>query len=1020
VSTSSQPLFFDWKSPWLSHLATYLFHTWNQGTTSSQEDLSSTVVVLPGRRAGRRLLELLALEAEKEQRNFIPPTIVTLREAVTVLMKPSEQVLPEGSVTAQRLAWHQAFRELPRYHLENIHPFSKTAVLSSSGEALLGIIESLAKEMGSKGLDFQAVAIRVGEIFPESAEREEPRWKALAYLQQSYRDIMASWGYSDPTDFLRSCLTSGEVSNDRRVLVAGVVEFAPLFQSFYEKTKPNVIIIAPQEHAQGFTNDGLLVKEYWLDHPAIIQDAQLIPCERSEDQAEEVVRLITHLKDTISHVTVAVQDVATLPLLQNRLENVGIPTRWAGGLPFRGGRLYQLLQAIAHFLDHNNYSGPTLAAMSALVRHPDIYPHCTFPELLLKKLDLLEREQLPIFLDKVSLASSSKNEDLLVGIEELETLIGVDSEPLSLEEGASKLRTLLLRLFGKRQVHAETSEGHYFLGCLEECLQILEEIEEISPYISERFSMSLFLETLLDLLREKNIPEQEEPEALELLGWLELQADDAPYTIITSCHEGFFPQSERSNPFLSQGLRSRLGLSEEGLLLARDHYLLQGIVASRQVILIAPRYNGRGEPARPSRLLMMGLALEELPQRVLQLTEPLLTRICDTDSAAACEHLTDTASASNCSSGSMKHTDVVAIHHLPCLHQDSQRLATNQYEIGGLKEEKERGLSHHVSQFHARPLGTERVTRVTVTGLRTYLQSPRLFYLQHVLRLQEVEEPPLEMHAGHFGRLIHEVLGAFGMEEKNIPTTDVQKLSTWLRRKLFSMAKQNFAPGPSLPIQLQLEAMAETLDGFAQAQVAHHEEGWRIIAAENHHCFSSPVLEERIVFEEGGSLLLQGRIDRIDWNQELRRWMIIDYKTRHDQEWKNATPNREHFQKKGEEIFWKDFQLPLYLKLAPCWKMIQESGLPLPTIENTDLCYFQLPMETEQAGLSETFDSKMIVPAWTEATRMMKAIVDGNFDRLGEIEATRMPTLAALCGISILEPKKIGLNRLGSDSETVE
>ncbi|MCF7729494.1 MAG: hypothetical protein K9M81_03900 [Chthoniobacterales bacterium] len=37
----------------------------------------------------------------------------------------------------------------------------------------------------------------------------------------------------------------------------------------------------------------------------------------------------------------------------------------------------------------------------------------------------------------------------------------------------------------------------------------------------------------------------------------------------------------------------------------------------------------------------------------------------------------DTASASNCSSGSMKHTAVVAIHHLRCL-------ATNQYEICGL------------------------------------------------------------------------------------------------------------------------------------------------------------------------------------------------------------------------------------------------------------------------------------------------------------------------------------------------
>ncbi|MCF7728870.1 MAG: hypothetical protein K9M81_00725 [Chthoniobacterales bacterium] len=38
-------------------------------------------------------------------------------------------------------------------------------------------------------------------------------------------------------------------------------------------------------------------------------------------------------------------------------------------------------------------------------------------------------------------------------------------------------------------------------------------------------------------------------------------------------------------------------------------------------------------------------------------------------------------SASNCSSGSMKHTDVVAIHHLRCFHQDSRRLATKQYEI---------------------------------------------------------------------------------------------------------------------------------------------------------------------------------------------------------------------------------------------------------------------------------------------------------------------------------------------------
>ncbi|KAB2643738.1 MAG: hypothetical protein DVB29_04715 [Verrucomicrobia bacterium] len=59
----------------------------------------------------------------------------------------------------------------------------------------------------------------------------------------------------------------------------------------------------------------------------------------------------------------------------------------------------------------------------------------------------------------------------------------------------------------------------------------------------------------------------------------------------------------------------------------------------------------------------------------------------------------DTASASNCSSGSMKHTAVVAIHHLPCLNQDSRRLATNQYEICGLKRASEDRSLYQIIQI---------------------------------------------------------------------------------------------------------------------------------------------------------------------------------------------------------------------------------------------------------------------------------------------------------------------------------
>ena len=942
---NKQPLFFGWDSPWLPRLATYLLSTWNEGETTSREDLSKTVVIVPGRRAGRRLLELLALEAEKEKVSLIPPRIVTLQEAVTLLLIPQEKLLPEASEWACQLAWREAFQQLPDHLLQKIQPLSKEISLHNGGEHLVGLVEELSQELGSVGLDFKKVAARVGALFPESAEREEPRWQSLAQVQQRYRDFLASWEYQDPTDALNASLANGVAQNSLRVLIAGVVESSPLFKSFFEKINPTVVVIAPEEHAAGFTPQGELVTSYWLEHPASIEDAQIIPCERSEDQAAEVVRLVSKFQKAASFVTVAVPDVTTLPSLQDCLKKSGMETRWAGGVSFRGGRLYQLLKALADFLDHKNFSGPSMEAVGALVRHPDIQPHCSRSEEFLVRLDDLEREHLPAFLDKESLAEFKKNEELLSWIEELENLIGLNAASLSLAECVTQLRALLLRILGKRHVRSDEGEGHYFLGCLEQCLQALEEIEEMNSRISLLFSMSDFIQNFLNILVEKNIPEREEPEALELLGWLEMAADDAPCAIITSCHEGFFPRSQPSNPLLPEGLRKIFGLPEETTTLARDHYLLQSIVASRQTIFIAPRYNGRGEPARPSRLLMLGSSPEKLPERVIALTQ----------------------------------------------HSSSQN-----------EEEKKLMTPQHTSHFHARPVGEETITSVTVTGLRTYLQSPRLFYLKHVLKLQEIEEAPVEMHAGHFGTLIHAVLGAFGVDEKIAQETDAAKIAAWLRKKLFKIAKRHFAPGPTFPITLQLEEAAQTLDGFATAQAAHRQEGWIIMASENSEQRQSRPLEEKIILRDGRSMLLQGRIDRIDWHPGKKRWMIIDYKTLHRQDWKSATPNKEHFQKKGEEIFWKDLQLPLYLKLAPHWEPLKKSRLPLPAIDNSDLCYFQLPIELAKAGLSEPFEQAMITPAWQEAKRLIAEILDGNFETIGDIDPERTPTLAALCGQSLL------------------
>jgi len=122
--------------------------------------------------------------------------------------------------------------------------------------------------------------------------------------------------------------------------------------------------------------------------------------------------------------------------------------------------------------------------------------------------------------------------------------------------------------------------------------------------------------------------------------------------------------------------------------------------------------------------------------------------------------------------------------------------------------------------------------------------------------------------------------------------------------------------------------------------------------------------------------------------------LVLEYKTAQRQEGKKETPNRTHFYRQGES--WHDLQLPLYLKLAPQLKAVQDSGLPPPTIENTDLCYFQLPIHPDAAGISEPFEPAMVKPAWREAERLITLILDGHFEEVGTLDATVSPTFEAL------------------------
>lgn len=940
-----KPLFLGWDQPWLPRLADYLL--------LKNSDFSQTVIILPGQRACRRLLALLALLSKERSQPLTPPILTTLEEAaMTFLEIPETLKIAEKGIS--HLAWQQAALALTPQELQSIQFIPQGM---KPGKELVRKIASLGERLASEllkaGYSIEEVLQQAPPFSPESADREEPRWRALARLQKEYTKILSRWHYHDRAAVLKQKLQEGVYQDSKSFLVAGVVDFSPLFFPFFEKTKAEVIVIAPEQHANGFHDYGNIVPSYWQRNCVEVPKEIIIPCERSDDQASRAWEVVTTWLQEApqKNITLIAPEGEALPLLRARGASIGFETRWAGGQPFRGGALFLLLEALQKLLDRPPNQSPRLSAVIDLLHHPIAAKKIAASlgissEFFIRELDDWATEHLSLFLEEAHLMAFQKEKTLIALLKEIEKNFTFALEPEPLEKVLKQFRSLLLYLLGEEKLSRSNSKEHIFLESFEKLLLLLEELENLASSTKLFWKGSDFVLFLLEVLSKESIPELEQREAIEMIGWLEAPAEDAPSLIITSFHEGSVPTASKNDPLLSERLRKRLGLNAAEDQLARDHYYLHLLLASRKkeggIAILAPRYNARNEPVRPSRLLLQGCPKDELPQRILSLTQRQL---------------------------------------LP------------------LDSFKQKNQDSH---FTPHPIALSPVERLTVTSLRTYLKSPRLFYFQHILKLREVLEAPVEMKANQFGMLLHRLLASFSADRSLREEKKESVIFHWLEKALDRAFQWQFGKNPAPAVSSQQGEILRALRGFARAEAAHRAAGWETVAVEEKSDLSF-LVEEKLDFADSRSVMLQGRIDRLDWHREENRWLLLDYKTSHHQEWKKETPNRVHFKKSSAAAtpttLWYDLQLPLYLKLSTQLDIIKSSGLPSPTIENTDLCFFQLPIHPDAAGISEPFDPAMVEPAWEEAARVLRLILDGHFEEIGTVDAAISPTWKALCGM---------------------
>jgi ATP-dependent helicase/nuclease subunit B len=411
-------------------------------------------------------------------------------------------------------------------------------------------------------------------------------------------------------------------------------------------------------------------------------------------------------------------------------------------------------------------------------------------------------------------------------LQRLEDLTAIRSTHFSAD-----VTRLLLRIYRHHHLPRQSDAGRTLLRALEAVRGALDEIERLPRRALADLPVAELLRIVVEIAGRTEIPEPDQPDAVELAGWLEAASDDAPALIVTSVVEGALPEGAPVEPLLLDSLRERLGLPCRASRFARDQYTLHTVCESRRaqgrIALLAPRTTAEGLPARPSRLLLGVTEGNDLARRLISLTtEP--------------------------------HTATPSIHAA----------------AGLVPPEPDPEKMRAFRTF-------------SVTSFRSYIRSPRLFYFKNILHLAAQDDSADELDPGMFGTAIHSVLEKFG--ERYIGgdgPTDPERIEGELKLILSEHMSRTFGPHALPPVRAQFRALEARLGVFAKHQAALFSEGWQIAYVEKGRSLVVP-------FPVPGGpqdVKLKGRIDRIDRHAD-GRWRVIDYKTSSQA----VTPDKAHF-----------------------------------------------------------------------------------------------------------------------------
>lgn len=830
--------------------------------------MADVIVVLPSSRAGRRLLEILVQQCEERDLVLEPPLIETIGAMPEQLYEVKK---PLANDLTQQLAWAEALRNTKPDLLKHVVPHPPPRDHWQRWMELGELLRTQHRELASDCLNFAGV-LKGAKGLP--GFDEAPRWRALADVQERYLRLLDSLNVWDLQTARLYAIEHRECQTDRDFVLVAVADLNRAMRAMLDLVadRVTVLVAAPEKWADRFDEHGCLIPEAWLDVPMPIDDGTVRRVDTPADQAYEVAQELARYdgRYRADEVSIGLADPSLAPQIARQLSEFGVATRYVNSRQVKDSRPYRLLATVAEYL-----RTPTFASFAALVRHPDVYDWLQTrgaDATLLTQLDELQVRRLPTeFVTCESWISKRWGQVASALTAICEWLLPLRQPDKPLHAWSESVQGVLIEVYRHRAFDKHDRHDSITLAALEQIRQGLAGLGDVPERLVPTTSAASALQVVLEAIGSELIPPPASPDAIEMLGWLELPLDDAPALIVTSFNEGYLPSSRGADMFLPNRLRKHLGLNDSDRLYARDAYFVCLVTATRQeVTWIVGRQDVERNPLAPSRLLFA--------------------------------------------------TDLERI---------AVRAKTYFGEFTNVRPRLLLGGAF-VPRVESRlevppPEECELPQYLRVTDFRSYLACPYRFYLRRILQLASLSDEGEELDALQFGNLLHDVLQQFGNSAEAKSLDDESRLADWLTNELYRIARDELGERRRPAVNVQLEQLRLRLTGFARWQAEHTRDGWQIVEVEQQ-------LAQELQFGEY-SVVIQGRIDRIDYHPDRNEWLVLDYKSGDG----GLTPDKTHRVRKE----WVDLQLPLYRRMFAAAQQLSNE----PRVG-----YVLLPREVKHCG----------------------------------------------------------------------